>query len=357
MLRPYKGQGKKGGAGDGRGRGEKWAGLALEEFFQEEAGEAAGVVAQDAVFLKEIVEDDAEAELLERGKIDGHRFGALGAVTPGHIGRYGLAIGNDPIYDAVRNVFLDGAEMIGESVAGGFTGLGHQIGDVDARSLGLGDGSGNFGDQQVRENAGVERAGTEEDQVGLLDGFDGPGERTHAARGKLDFRDRRTAAGSDAGLAVNGAAVFERGNEVNVRKRRWKNAAANGQHFAADADGFGEIAGDVGERGEEKIAEIVSDEAAAGMEAVLKQASEKGFIFRKSHHAIADVAGREDAVLAAQPAGTAAVIGDGDDGGEISDGAFSAGVLVDAADDKFLEAAKQRREACAASKSDDAETA
>src|SRR5882762_11689016 len=120
MLRPYKGEGKKGEAGDGGGRGKKCAGLAVEEFFEEEAGEAAGVMAQDAVFLEEIVEDDAEAELLERGKIDGHRFGALGAVAPGHIGRDGLAIGDDPIDDAVRNVFLDGAKMVGESVAGGF---------------------------------------------------------------------------------------------------------------------------------------------------------------------------------------------------------------------------------------------
>jgi len=87
----------------------------------------------------------------------------------------------------MRNVFLDGSEMIGEGVAGGFAGLGHQIGDVDARSFGFGDGAGNFGDQQVRENAGVERAGTEEDQVGLLDGFDGPGERTDAVRGQLSF--------------------------------------------------------------------------------------------------------------------------------------------------------------------------
>src|SRR5438309_6757707 len=47
---------------------------------------------------------------------------------------------------------------IGESVTGGFAGLGHQIGDVDAWSLGLGDGAGDFGDQQARENAGVERS-------------------------------------------------------------------------------------------------------------------------------------------------------------------------------------------------------
>src|SRR5713226_10064573 len=128
MLRPYKGEGKKGQAGDGGGRGEKWAGLAVEEFFEEEAGEAAGVVADDAVFLEEIVEDDAEAELLERGKIDGHRFGALRAVATRYIGRDGLTIGDDPIDHAARDVFLDGAEVIGKGVAGGFAGLGHQIG-------------------------------------------------------------------------------------------------------------------------------------------------------------------------------------------------------------------------------------
>ncbi len=230
-------------------------------------------------------------------------------VAAGHIGRDGLAIGDDPIDDAARDVFLDGAKVIGEGVAGGFAGLGHQIGDVDARGVRFGNGAGDFRNQQVRENAGVERAGTQEDQVGLLDGFDGSGERADAAGGKLEFLDRR-AAGGDAGFAVDSAAVFERGNEVNVRKGGRKDAAANRQHFTADADGFGEIAGDVGERG-----------------------------------------------LASQAAGTAAVIGDGDDRGEIGDGALGAGVLVGAADDEFLEAAEERGEAGAASESDDSEAA
>jgi len=44
------------------------------------------------------------------------------------------------------------------------------------------------------------------------------GERAHGARGKGEFFDGR-AAGGDASFAVNGAAVFDAGNEVNVRKR------------------------------------------------------------------------------------------------------------------------------------------
>ena len=129
--------------------------LAVEEFFEEQAGEAAGMVADDAVFFEEIVEDDAEAELLERRKIDGYRFGALRAIAAGHIGRHRLAIGDDPIDDAARDMLLDRAKMIGKGVASGFARLSHQIGDIHARSSGFSDGAGNFWDQQVRENAGV----------------------------------------------------------------------------------------------------------------------------------------------------------------------------------------------------------
>ena len=101
------------------------AGLVSEEFFEEEAGEAAGLVADDGVFFKEIIEDDAVAELLEGGEVDGHGFGALGAIAAGHFRRHRLAIGDDPIDDAAGDVFLDGAKMVGEGVPGGFAGLGH----------------------------------------------------------------------------------------------------------------------------------------------------------------------------------------------------------------------------------------
>jgi len=59
-----------------------------------------------------------------------------------------------------------------------------------------------------------------------------------------------------------------------------KNAAANGEHFAADADSLGEVTGDVRKRGEEEITEIVANEARGrAWKAILEQAAEKGFIF------------------------------------------------------------------------------
>jgi len=181
VPRPYKGNGKKAR----KEKANKGVELAAEEFFEEEAREAAGVVAENAMFFEEIIEDDAEAEFVERRKIDGHGFGALHAITAGHIGRNGLAIGDDPVNDTVGDVLLDGAEMVGEGVAGGFAGLSHQIGDVDSGSPGLGDGAGNFRDEQIGNNTGVERARPKKNQVRFLDSFDGAGKRTHAAGGQL----------------------------------------------------------------------------------------------------------------------------------------------------------------------------
>jgi hypothetical protein len=330
--------------------------LTMEEFFEEQAREAAGVVANDAVLFKKIVEDYAEAKLLELRKINGHGLGALRAVTAGDVRRDELTIGDDPINDAARDVFLDGAKMIGERVAGGFARLGHQVGDVDAGRFGLGDSVGNFRDEQIREDAGVERAGAEKNEVGLLDGFDDHGNGPHAARRETQFFDG-CAAGGDARFAVNDAAIFEFGDEVHVRKRGWENAPADGQDFAADANGFGEIAGHVSERGEEEIAEVVADQAASGVEAILEKTAEQSFIFRKRDHAIANVAGRKNTIFAAQASGASAVVGDGDDGGEISDGALGGGVFVATADDVFLEAAKEGGETCAAAESNDPEAA
>src|SRR5438045_2953820 len=39
------------------------------------------------MFLEEVVQDDAEAKLLGRGKIDGHRLSDLPAIGPSHRGR------------------------------------------------------------------------------------------------------------------------------------------------------------------------------------------------------------------------------------------------------------------------------
>jgi hypothetical protein len=144
---------------------------------------------------------------------------------------------------------------------------------------------------------------------------------------------------------------------MNVRKGRGKYAAADGENLAADANSLSKISGNLSQRGEKEIAKVVAGKAASRLEAILEEAAEQGFILRKCDHAVADVAGGEDTVLAAKAARAAAVIGDGDNGGEVGDRPLAGGMPVVAADDVLLETAKKSGETRAASEGDDAKTA
>ena len=133
--------------------------------------------------------------------------------------------------------------------------------------------------------------------------------------------------------------VFQDGLQSDVGNRGGKDAAANGQDFARNADGLRKIAGNVGERGKKQIAKIVAGQPASGAETILEQSAEQRFVFGQRHHAIANVAGRKDTIFAAQAAGAATVIGDGDDCGQIDDGPLRGRVWIVARNDMQFQSA------------------
>jgi len=219
-----------------------------EEFVDEEPGEAGRIVADDPVFFKEIVEQELDLELNEPIGVHHDRFCALSTITPRHFGSDRLTIGDNPIDDAFTHVLLDGAQMLTESVVRGFAGLSHEVGDIDARGFGAGDGLSNLRDEEIGDHAGVKRAGTHEDEVGLLNGVNGFGKGAHATRHELDLADGHAAAG-DFRFAANVLAVGEHSDEMHVGDGGGKDAPAYGEDLAGDVDGFGKISGDVSESG------------------------------------------------------------------------------------------------------------
>jgi hypothetical protein len=125
--------------------------------------------------------------------------------------------------------------------------------------------------------------------------------------------------------------------------------------------GCGEVSGDAGEGGEEEVAEGVAFEGAAG-EAVLEETREEVLVFGEGDETGADIAGRREVKVFAEAAGGAAVVGDGDDGGELADEAgglgaagFDGGRGAGGCCDEAFEAAKEGGEACTAADGDDAE--
>ncbi len=292
------------------------------------------------MFLDEIAGNETHFQLKHFFAIENDGFRTLRAITPRHFRRNGLTIGDNRINDAAAHVVRNRAQMIAEGVLRGFAGLRHEVGDVHARSFGTRDRVGNFRNQQIGNNAGVQRAGTQKNKVGFLDGFDRGGERTNTAGVQCDFANGNAAA-RDARFALYAFAIGQRGHQVDIRKRGREDTPANGEHFAGNAYGFSKIAGDVRESREEKIAEVVATQAATGVKTILEQAAQKRFVFRKGDHAVANVTRGKHAIFPAQAAGASAIVGDGDNGGEISDGPFESGVLIAAANYMFLQSAQQ----------------
>ncbi len=130
--------------------------------------------------------------------------------------------------------------------------------------------------------------------------------------------DDAPAAGGDAGFAVDEGAVVHAGGEGDVGVGGGEDAAAGGEDLRGHLDGLSEVPGDVGEGGDEEVAEAVAFELAL-VEAELKELGEEMLVFREGDHAVADVAGGEHLEVFAEPAGGAAVVGYGDDGGEVAD--------------------------------------
>ena len=272
-----------------------------EEFLHEEARETSRVVAKDTVFFDEVTGNETNSHLQDVVAIEKNGLGALGAVTPSNLRGDRFAIGDDGVDDATTDVLGDGTKMIAERVPSGFAGLRHEVGDVHAWSFGASDGASNPRDEKVGDHAGVQRTGPEKDEVGLPDGLDGSGEGTNAARIHLNFANGNSAAGNSS-FAQNALAVGEGGRQVHIGKCGGEDAATDGENFTGNADGFGKIAGHMGESGEEKIAEIVAAQAAPRMKTILEKPAEKRFVLGEGDHAVANVAGREHAIFAAKAA-------------------------------------------------------
>ena len=99
--------------------------LSVEEFFEEKTGQAPGVVAQNPVFFEQIIEQHAVTKTPERRQINVDWSSSFRSVASGNVGRNGLAVRHHEIDHAVRQMLLDGADVVGKRIARRFTGLRH----------------------------------------------------------------------------------------------------------------------------------------------------------------------------------------------------------------------------------------
>ena len=134
--------------------------------------------------------------------------------------------------------------------------------------------------------------------------------------------------------------------------KRWPRVA---RISAERLDGLGEVAGHLGKRGDEEVAEVVAFEVAF-VETVAEEAGDEALVFGERHHAVAEVAGGQHIEIPAEPAAGAAIVGDGDHRGEIGDQGLGGRLGKQAGvRDTQLEATQEGGEAGSPANGDDAQ--
>jgi hypothetical protein len=122
----------------------------------------------------------------------------------------------------------------------------------DGRAGGLGSAE-SFGDpfdEKFRNDAGVERAGADGDEVGGGDGVEGLRRRRRIGRVEHELDDA-LAAGGDVGFAADHGAIFHAGGDGDIGRCNGKDVTACGEDFGGELDGLGKVAGHLSEGGDE----------------------------------------------------------------------------------------------------------
>ena len=78
-------------------------------------------------------------------------------------------VGQDDVDDPLGRVALERLDVVGQVEALGLAGLGGHVADVDPRAEEVGQGSPDVGQEQARQDARVQAARADHDQVGLGD--------------------------------------------------------------------------------------------------------------------------------------------------------------------------------------------
>ena len=308
-------------------------------------------------FLQQVAAENLHSHAAQTFQVVLHGQRLLPGVPLQERGADGAGIHDHIIEQVNAGVVMNRGDVVRRGELGGLSRLPHEVDEAGLHCPAPGDGLGDALDQQVGDDAGEQGAGAERDGVGFGDGLQGLRERDAARRIEPDSADAG-AGSADAGFAGHDAAVLQIRFESHVGGRGGVDVALDGQHLRGDAHGAGEIARDVGERGQKEVAETVALQAATAGEAVAEQTRKQGFVFRERHHAVANIARWEHLEIAPQTARAAAVIAHGDDGGEIDDWKLRqqrGGIAARGGAGENFEATEQGREARAAADEDDSQ--
>src|SRR5439155_11621470 len=132
-----------------------------------------------------------------------------------------------------------------------------------------------------------------------------------------------------------------------------QNPAPDQEYSAPARYGFGEVPLELGQRGEDEVAEAVAGNPAVTVEAEVEHVRHRRIALGKREQTAPDVAGRRQMVAGPELPGAAAVVSDGRDRGQA--GLVSLGIPWPRPEQRRPEAPQHGWQACAAAQGNDAQ--
>lgn len=317
------------------------------EMIEQKAGKSGLIVANNTVLLQKISRDVLQPHAIQLGVGRRDLFGALRAVTPNQTPRNRGAIDHDKIEYFPACMLVYRADMIGNRIVLRLAWLRHQIRDVNACGAGMRERIHHSFDQQIRNDACVERTGSHQHEVRFANCAENFRKWMNAARHKAYASDR-LARLRDFRLTDDDRPVFELRFQRYVLLGRRENSSPNCQHLRRNSNRLWEIACNVRKRRQEEVAEAVASQSAPARKPILEKVGEQVLIFREGHHAVTNITGGQNAIFPTEAARTPTVVRHRNHGRKIGNRPLF--FFRSSRRDMFLQAAQDSREPCAAAK-------
>ena len=232
--------------------------------------------------------------------------------------------------------------MHGRRIAVGLTGLGHHIADIDLEGTASAQLLSNTTDQEVRHDACIEAAGTEDDCIRCANRLERGWHRCDILREQAYAADASRYLG-DMRFTLDDRPVLEDRVKAHGLLRCGQDTPLDREDLRGLAQRCLHVASDLRHRSEKEIAEAVPREIACSLKTMLKEFFHQRFGVGKCDETVAQIARRDNAELFAQTSRGAAVVRHRHDGSHVAR--------------QFLDTAQEHREPMSAADYRDGRTA
>src|SRR5690348_2729902 len=203
---------------------------------QQQTREPIRVVARNPVLrLKQRSADRKHPEGPNLCHVVSDGLSLFSGVPPPHPNWERTVVQDSEVKNISPDVLDDGLKVFSTTVTSCLSGLCHQVTNEDSGSLRVRDLLRNSGNQQVREQRGVQGSRPHRDQIGFCDGLESLRHRTAPRRHNRQLADGHSGV-VNLRFSLRAPTVSKQGSEADIRKRCGEYFSPHRQHFTRQPD-------------------------------------------------------------------------------------------------------------------------